>query len=141
MLHLPYLLKVIIAAILAFMMGWTWYGPLFGKRWMKAAGLPEMSREDCKNMPPAMKRQMQINMAVTALCWLVAALMYGWIYNNLSYGAIPPLCLALAIWAGFSMPPLLSDILWSGRSKDLIWIAGGYNLVALLILAVVIGWL
>jgi len=37
---------VIAAALVGFVIGFLWYGPLFGKAWMKEAGLTE---EDVKN--------------------------------------------------------------------------------------------
>ena len=134
-MHIPYLLKVLIAGVLPFMLGWLWYGRLFGARWAKAVGVTKP--EDCKNLPPEIKRQMQINMAASFIGWLVAALMFGWIYNNLSYGSIPPLCLALALWAGFCVPHVVADVLWANRARDLIWIQAGYQLASLMIIAIV----
>jgi hypothetical protein len=32
---------VIVAALSTFLVGWLWYGPLFGKAWMNAVGLSE----------------------------------------------------------------------------------------------------
>lgn len=34
-------LAVVAAAISSFLLGGVWYGPIFGKAWMKAAGLDE----------------------------------------------------------------------------------------------------
>lgn len=39
-------LAVIAASLIAFAIGFVWYGPLFGKPWMASAGLSE---EDVKN--------------------------------------------------------------------------------------------
>lgn len=32
---------VIVAALSTFLVGWLWYGPLFGKAWMNAVGVTE----------------------------------------------------------------------------------------------------
>ena len=37
----PNLLAVFVAALLGFAIGGIWYGPLFGKAWMKASGMTE----------------------------------------------------------------------------------------------------
>jgi hypothetical protein len=34
-------LAVIVATLSTFVVGWLWYGPLFGNTWMKAVGLSE----------------------------------------------------------------------------------------------------
>ena len=40
-------LAVIVAAFSAFFVGWIWYGPLFGKKWMELNGFDpvEMSKQ------------------------------------------------------------------------------------------------
>jgi hypothetical protein len=37
----PDLLAVLVAALLGFVIGGVWYGPLFGKAWMHASGMTE----------------------------------------------------------------------------------------------------
>jgi hypothetical protein len=34
-------LAVVLTALLTFVLGGLWYGPLFGKRWMRASGMTE----------------------------------------------------------------------------------------------------
>ena len=38
-IHINYL-SVIVAVIASFFFGWLWYGPLFGKVWMRLMNLP-----------------------------------------------------------------------------------------------------
>jgi hypothetical protein len=35
------ILAVLVATLSTFLVGWLWYGPLFGKAWMNAVGLTE----------------------------------------------------------------------------------------------------
>lgn len=35
------ILAVLVATLSTFLVGWLWYGPLFGKAWMNAVGLSE----------------------------------------------------------------------------------------------------
>jgi hypothetical protein len=56
--HLPFhsvnWLAVIVSALLAFMLGGLWYGPLFSKPWIKAQGWSEQRIEELKSqMNPA----------------------------------------------------------------------------------------
>ena len=46
-LHINYL-AVFVAALLSFVVGGLWYGPLFGKAWMKEAGFTEESVKNAK---------------------------------------------------------------------------------------------
>lgn len=39
-------LAVIAASLVGFAIGFIWYGPLFGKKWMEATGLTESDLED-----------------------------------------------------------------------------------------------
>ena len=32
---------VLVATLSTFLVGWLWYGPLFGKAWMSASGMTE----------------------------------------------------------------------------------------------------
>ena len=34
---------IVIAAIAQFIIGWVWYGPLFGKTWMSMMGMSQQS--------------------------------------------------------------------------------------------------
>lgn len=43
-------LALVVAALIPLVTGFIWYGPLFGKAWMKETGITE---EDAKNMNPA----------------------------------------------------------------------------------------
>ncbi|WDI30328.1 DUF1761 domain-containing protein [Hyphococcus flavus] len=36
------LVGVLVASVVFFMVGWIWYGPLFGEAWMAAEGMTEM---------------------------------------------------------------------------------------------------
>ncbi|MGC9355126.1 MAG: DUF1761 domain-containing protein, partial [Mariniphaga sp.] len=48
-------LAVIVAALSSFMVGWIWYGPLFGKSWMKLHGFTEEElKEGSLSMPVIM---------------------------------------------------------------------------------------
>ena len=43
-------LAILVAALLTFVLGGLWYGPLFGKPWMRASGITE-ERARQANMP------------------------------------------------------------------------------------------
>ena len=43
-------LSVVIAGVSAFILGWLWHGPLFGKIWMRLSGetMPEVITPEMK---------------------------------------------------------------------------------------------
>lgn len=53
---------VIVGTLAVVVLGWLWYGPLFGKAWSKATGQPMMS-----GMPPTNK--------------LVGTIIYSFVFN------------------------------------------------------------
>ena len=44
-------LAVIVAAFSAFFVGWIWYGPLFGKKWMELNGFTKENMGQKKWLP------------------------------------------------------------------------------------------
>ena len=42
---------VLIATIVSFIFGYLWYGPLFGKKWMKLMGFTKRSLKSMKMTP------------------------------------------------------------------------------------------
>ena len=60
-------LAVIVGAIVSFLVGWAWYGPLFGKKWAEGVGV-ELG--NAQNMPMgAMGLQM---LGLLLMSWFVA---------------------------------------------------------------------
>jgi hypothetical protein len=41
---------ILVAAVAMFVFAWIWYGPLFGKAWSKATGMPMNSKPDPMGM-------------------------------------------------------------------------------------------
>jgi fructose-specific phosphotransferase system IIC component len=62
---------VVVATIAAMVLGFIWYGPLFGKKWMEAQGIKEQS----KKMPVGP----MVGMLVTAFIMaFVLAQVFAW---------------------------------------------------------------
>jgi len=107
---------VLVAAIVSFVVGWLWYGPLFGKMWK---GLMGFTDESMKAM--AMK-------PATAMFWeFVTSLIMAYVLANFTVvwgalGVAGAWSLAFWIWLGFLATAELGSYLWEGR--DLAWIFG-----------------
>ncbi len=123
---------VIVAALASFVVGWLWYGPLFGKLWMELNGFtPEMLREK-KGLP--MPFIMIMNYVATVLAAFSIAMFIG-AEADASFGIFAGLMIAI-FWIGTSR---LNDVLYERQPFKLYLINLGYNLVIYVIMGAVLG--
>jgi hypothetical protein len=126
-------LAVIVAAFSAFIIGWLWYGPLFGKQWMKLNGFTKESIQTGRLSLPVI---MIINYIATVLAALSIAIFIG-AESNLLFGIFAGFMIAL-FWIGTSR---LNDVLYERKPWGLFLINLGYNLVIYMIMgAVIASW-
>jgi hypothetical protein len=129
---------VLLAAIVCVALGATWFGPLFGKVWMKAIDV-EMPKEITK----AMQRAMMRSYALVALSAFVMAFVLAHFLEFASAymdtdGALAGATGAIWAWVGFVVPATLGSVLWEGRSWKYWFVTAGYWLVALIVTAVIL---
>ncbi|OLD60712.1 MAG: hypothetical protein AUI83_01850, partial [Armatimonadetes bacterium 13_1_40CM_3_65_7] len=80
---------IVVAAIAQFIIGWIWYGPLFGKTWMSMMGMSQqsMSRE-------GMGKTMVLTFIGSLVTAAVLSMLVGWMgAKTLSTG------IAAGFWA------------------------------------------
>ena len=137
-------LAILIAAIAAQVLGFLWYGPLFGKKWM---ALMKFSEKD-------MNKAKQKGMAKTYLMSFVASLVTAAVLSFFVgflvdvTGATPVLWNGLAgalvgvlVWLGFVATKSLGSVFWEGKSWSLYFLNTAYDLVNLLLMGAIIGGL
>lgn len=120
---------VVIAAcaILSMVVGYVWYGPLFGKKWMEIVGMDketeERRREMMKDTPKLYAAQFLISLGQV---YILAHFIKGW-------SDVSGVESALWIWAGFVLPTVAAASMWTADRKEVKWarflIQGGYYLV------------
>lgn len=120
---------VVVAAVASFVVGWLWYGPLFGKTWMKLTGKTSMGNKD--EMPQSMAI-MFVGTLVTA--WVLSAFLQ--LTGSTTLQAALPV--ALWAWLGFQAPEALGVVLWEGKSWNLFFLNAAEKLVSLLVIAAVL---
>ncbi len=129
---------VLGAALAAVVLGFIWFGPLFGKQWMKSYGM-EMPKEITKSMKQAMMRSYSM-VAVAALVMaavLAHALFYVTEFTGLT-GVSTGITTALWCWLGFMVAPLMGPVLWEDRPWKYFFITAGYWLVALALMGTIL---
>jgi len=105
---------LIAAAIASMVVGFIWYGPLFGKAWMKLTGKKEMG--DKKEMP----KTYAILFAASLVTAYVLSVL-GASFNT-----------AFWVWLGFQATLSLHAVLFEKQSWNLYFLKAGHQLVSLL---------
>ena len=119
-------LHVLVAAIVNFVIGGLWHGPLFGKKWMALAG---MSPESMKNMKMSPAKAMTLGFVSV----LVMTYVLGYFVTGLYYtvGVTGALQLTFWLWLGFIVTTLAGGVLWEGKSAKLFVFNIVYQFVSL----------
>ena len=113
-------LAIVVATVITFILGAIWYGPLFGKAWMKATGVTE---ETAGNPAKSMIGTFFLNLGTTIIIGMAVErfdIMY-W-PNGVTLG----LGLGLGLYA-FN---LCSDYLFENRPMKLVLILSGYRVLS-----------
>ncbi len=135
-------LAVLGAAVAAMVIGFLWYGPLFGKAWSKLMGWGDMTPEKMKEMQKkAMPGYFVSFIGSLVMAYVLAhALVFASTYLNAS-GTSAGLMAGFWNWLGFIVPVTLGTMLWEGKSWKLWLINASYYLVLLLAMgAILASW-
>lgn len=125
---------VIVAAIAQFILGFLWYGPVFGKAWRSMMGMKEQSTSG-GGMGTSTLVWTFIASLVTAGVLRKFATMAG--ANSLGAGV----ALGAMVWLGFIATVTLASVLYEKRSVNLYILNNGFQLVSLAVMgAIVAAW-
>src|SRR3989344_3343518 len=130
------LFGVLLAAIVGMLFGWLWYGPLFGKLWMRESNVATQQLEAVK--AKGMKKQYISSFIFT----LVSAYILAYFLNLLQVGTIEGVSsLVFWIWLGFQVPILIGSILWENRTFKFFTLNAVHNVIVLFIMGLVLLWI
>jgi len=126
-------LAVVVAAVVAFIIGGLWYSPLlFAKLWVNAHGYSE---EQVKDMQKGAGKAYAVTLVCDFLIALAIAVLAGYIHLE---HCVQGLKLGLLVWAGFAMPLGLTANMFSGKRITVFYIDTAYQLVYLVIMGAII---
>ena len=123
-------LAVVIAALSSFVVGWLWYGPLFGKKWMKLNGFTESDLKEGLSMPLIMG----INFIAILMAAFAIAMFVG-PNSTVEFGIFAGLMIAV-FWIATNR---LNDVLYEQKPFGLFLINVGYNVVIYAAMGAIIG--
>lgn len=120
---------ILVATIAAFVLGYVWYGPVFGKAWLAALGKTE------DEIQPSPTPFVVSFVAALLTCIVVAALMAGLGMTGIANGAV----LGFLTGIGFIAASMASDTAFCGWGWKLWAIQAGYRVAYSIIMGAIIG--
>jgi hypothetical protein len=121
------LVATLVATVLGFLLGGLWYGPLFGARWMAAAGISrDQARRDFN--PAAIY-------GTTFVLGLIASYVFG-LYIGPNPGRAFAIVCGAAVGVCWVATSLATNYLFERRSASLIAINAGYHAVRFTLIGV-----
>jgi Protein of unknown function (DUF1761) len=133
-MHPHNLLAILVAAVVAFLLGGLWYSPLlFARQWMAAHA---HSPEDVARMKADAPRAYGISFVAFLVMAAILQLVLNHLgANNWRSGAL----WAAHLWLGFAVTIGLMANVYSGKRFSVFAIDAGYQLVYLLVMGAILG--
>ncbi len=129
-------LAVLVAALAAFIIGFLWHGPLFGKQWFALMEIPQSKIDEmqAKGMGPMIP-----NMIGGLVQQIIVALVVSYLVNALGIAdAGGAILLALVLWFGFIAAIHLNMVLWENRKLSLYLFNIAYHLATLVAVTLIV---
>ena len=125
-------LAVWVCVILLHVLGFLWYGPLFGEQWMSMVGLdPEMAEGSAGDAALWITNLIATAAPLYFLAWLFSKLHVVHGARGAALGFLAALC--------FHHLPVMSGNMFAGEPYGLAWIIGGFTLAAWTVSGFIIG--
>ncbi|EQA62504.1 DUF1761 domain-containing protein [Leptospira alexanderi] len=135
-------LAILAAVVVHFIIGSVWYGPVFGKAWMKEMGIPLDVKPNIKDMIKPMGL-MVVGSFLTAYVLFYTTNVWrasSWHAGEDSPAYVYGFFSGFYTWLGFYLPILINTVTFEGRSWKLFFINAGYNLISLQVIAMILSY-
>lgn len=134
------LVSVFVAAVVAFVLGFLFHGPVSGKLWMKLANIHPTGKEKFSDMIP----QLIWNFVVNLVTAFVMAMIFWLVFSSPLMGALVwyrGAILGAWLWLGFLATSSSIEVIWMGRSFKLWLFEAVCSLIVMMSMgAVLAGW-
>lgn len=131
---------VLVAAVSSMVLGGRWYGPLFGKLWMRGMGWNTNDKEFMDKMKKSMGSsyfQQFIGSLLTAFVFAHVLWAFAKALPDMT-GVSAGLQGGLWMWLGFILPIKYAEKLWGGKKLKYLSVDLGYYLVLLLVMGLIL---
>ena len=120
-------IAILVVSIVSIVIGWLWYGPIFGKIWVKEAGFTDEMLAQGKT------KGMAKSYILTFIFCLISAYVLSYFMIVQSVATISSaMSLAFLVWLGFQLPIHLGTVLWDMKSLKLFMLTSVHSLEPLL---------
>lgn len=130
------ILALVLATTGQFIVGFVWYGPIFGKLWGQMHGFDKLSEKVQKEMMAKMGPWYALQLAVTLVTTIVLALLIPVVATYTAYE------LAALLWIGFVVPTQVSGVVFGGTESQWMFkkiaVQAGASLACLLVAVAVL---
>lgn len=127
-------LAIIVATVAAMIIGWLWYGPLFGKQWMKLVKLTKKDTEKAWKTPMMVMLVMAFLQALIVKHFIIYV---GYFYQDMSDLSVGVLT-GFWLFAGIALPLVLSSNMFARRHINLSYIEAGNQFVTLITIGAIL---
>ena len=130
-------LAVLVAAVVAFIIGFLMHGPVAGKLWMRLADVHPTGNEKLSDMIP----QMIWNLLVDVVTAYALAMIIGFAMGSLYLSGNmlqDSLVISAIVWAGFLATSSSIGVIWMGQSFKLWMFEAFSSLITMLAMGAVI---
>lgn len=123
-------------------LGFLWYGPLFGKKYMELQGMTqEQAQEHMKN--PALRRKMMWNYVFTFVLALITAFVLDHLIvfasSYTGWGGIGGgLFAGFISWLGFVVAPTMNLVFFDKKNWSWWFLVNGYYLIQLVLMGAIL---
>lgn len=128
---------VLVAAIANMVLGSLWFGPIFGKAWVKSSGMTQADMEKAKKKGMGGSYVLMFVGSLIMAYVLAHALIFANAYLGMS-GISSGLMVGFLNWLGFVAPVTIGVVLWDGKSWKSWTVTYIYNLVGLMLMGVIL---
>ena len=132
------IVAILVAVVVNFVIGFLWYGPVFGKIWAREMGFPPDHKPDNKLFIRGM------------IFMIIGNFLFAWVFahNIAAWSYVPgikemgafgnAMNAGIFTWIGFYLPGHLGSTVWDKKSWTLFSINASYDLVAVVSVAMIL---
>lgn len=126
---------ILVCGIAAMVVGYIWFGPFFGKLWMRVTGASAMDEARRKEMQKSVGKLYGIQFVLALFqAYVLAHYIAGWTDASGVENA-------LWIWAAFVMPTVAGGAMWNNDSNKVKWTKFWLQASYYGVLFVIDGWI
>ena len=130
-------LATLAAGVSNMILGYLWYGPLFGKQWIVWSGMNQQGLDAAKTKGVAKSYVLMFLGALVMAYVLAHVIVFGGTYTQTT-GISAGISSAVWSWLGFIAPVTLGTVLWDNKPWKLWVLNNGYNLVGLILMGIIL---